>query len=369
MPGIDGIDRTEFANSIDVRSSSIADRIASNSYRFRELRPIAIPKDGDDIRLINVPTIEDRLVQRMLLKFLTVEYGDRWRIPTSFSSMGGNDEGVHRTIGEIGEYLTLSHFAIKADLSKYFDTIDRQLMADRITKLVRHKSIHGLLKQVINCETSTNTPDERGTFKNSGLVKGQGLRQGMPLSPVFAFLFLADIDQNVESGFYRYVDDLLFFSTDQEEVEHQFAKYRAAVEERGLKIHALGTPKNKPKTRLIRPKENFDFLGIRLIRRQDGVVFEIPRKSKERIQREITKAAELDRSDRKKQKRWALRTANKASNLVKNYQSAYQFCSDWDSFETMLKQHQIYMCRKLVRELTSIERSKNTELLRRVFGI
>jgi len=369
MPGVDGVSRDDFANTIEVQANDIAEQIASNTFIFQKLRPVAIPKDDGAIRLINVPTIRDRLVQRILLQFFVRQYGELWRIPQSFSSMGGEDEGVHRTLKEVAHKLRQTDFAIKADLSRYFDNIDRSLMSDVITRRVRHRSLHTLLKRVIACETSTKTQEDLALFRKSNLKKGHGLRQGMPLSPVFAFLFLSDVDLAVDGGFHRYVDDLLFFGPDHDAVKAQFGNYRSAVEIRGLKIHELGSPIGEPKTFLIAPSENFNFLGVRLNRIQAKVHFEIPRKSKMRIEQEILDAGKIDHSNKRKQKRWLLSAASRASNLVQNYRSAYHFCSDWNLFETNLKQLQLGMCRSIVCELSKVYRSNNTKLLRRLFGI
>ena len=368
-PGIDGVTRDQFAGSIELQAADIAERIASGSYVFRRLRPIPIPKENGKIRLINVPTIRDRLVQRIVLRFLVARYGPKWKLPQSFSSMGGDDEGVHQTLKTLSRKLKPCDFAIKADLSRYFDTIDRNAMFRVVTRRVRHHSLHGLMQQVIGCESATRTQEERAIFRKSELKRGRGLRQGMPLSPVFAYLFLLDVDQTVGSGFYRYVDDLLFFGDKRIEIEDRFRAYKAAVESRGLKVHDLGTPAENPKTVLVAPQENFDFLGIRLNRSKPAISFEIPSKSKMRIVNDIKEAGNLDRNDGKNQKGWVLSAANKASNLVRNYRSAYHICADWNSFEVTLKALQLNMCRRIAQEISQVEKSKDTELLLRVFGI
>lgn len=100
-PGIDGVTRERFARNIEAEAGVISAEIRSGKFRFERLRPIAIPKGGNKIRLINVPTIRDRFVQRVLLRFLVSQYGAKWKLPNSFSSMRGDDEGVHATLHRI----------------------------------------------------------------------------------------------------------------------------------------------------------------------------------------------------------------------------------------------------------------------------
>lgn len=366
--GADGQSRDDFANTVDLQAKDISSRVRSNSYSFRKLRPFAIPKGNGKVRLINVPTIRDRVVQRMLLKFLADKYREKWKMPQSFSSMGGDDEGVHKTLKSIRTAVRSNHYVIKADLSQYFDTINRPAMFAVLKKHIRDRSLYPLLEAVICCETSTSTSEEKAIFKKSNMKRNLGLRQGMPLSPVFSYLFLADIDMKTGGNFYRYIDDLLFFGPDKEEVKKRFENYRNSVEERGLKIHKLEATEDA-KTKLIGPNENFHFLGVKCIRSDDEIMFEIPAKSKTRIMDQITADSKFDRHDQKKQKRWVMSAANKAASLVRNYHSAYHFCSNWPEFENELRERQLHMCRSIASELHFAKTVGDTELLRRLFGI
>ncbi|MCR9223240.1 MAG: reverse transcriptase domain-containing protein [Hyphomonas sp.] len=368
-PGVDGVSRDEFDATIELEAKIISKSISDGEYRFQKLRPIAIPKDKDRIRLINVPTIRDRLVQRMALSFLVEEYGEKWKIPNSFSSMGGDDEGVQKTLRIVGRSVTQNDYLIKADLSSYFDTINRDLMARIVRKQIRHRSFHSLIASAIKCETSTRTARDRAVFQKAGLVKNKGIRQGMPLSPVLAFLFLANEDRSVSGGFFRYVDDLLFIGSSKADVLSAFESYRLAVESRGLKVHPLSTGNDGRKTQLIGPSENFTFLGITVCRRSNETVFQIPKKSKQRIEEDLIASTVLDMKNPKHQKSWILSASNRTTNLVRNYKSAYGYCEDWPDFERQLKAIQLNMCRRIARQLSEVEKSKNVEVLLRVFGI
>lgn len=368
-PGVDGVTRDGFSSNIEREAEIISALVISGKYRFQRLRPIAIPKDDSKIRLINVPTIRDRFVQRVMLKFLVDQYRSKWKLPNSFSSMQGDDEGVHATIKRVSKKLNYDDFVIKADLSRYFDTIDRNLLKQRISGRVRHRSLHPLIFAAIDSETSARTLEEKSIFKKSGLSKSTGIRQGMPISPVLAYLFLMDVDRTMNANFFRYVDDLLFIGSTQHEVETQFKSYRNAAETRGLKVHELGCPKSRPKTVLIGAHESFDFLGISLKRTKSGNAFLIPSSSKARIEKQIQDSTLLDLTDPNNQKRWVLTTAMKASNLVRNYNGAYHICEDWATFERTLKELQLHMCRRIAKQLAHVEKNCDRELLLRVFGI
>ena len=369
LAGVDGVSRADFANSIGQQIEDISDRIRYGAYSFQKLRPIAIPKSDGNIRLINVPTIRDRFVQKVLVRFLAEKYGKQWQTPRSFSSLQGTGDGVQSSLKVIKRAINKSDFVVRADLSKYFDTIDRSAMNAVIKKRVRFRSLHPLMFAAVRCETAQRSIDEKAIFQKAGLSIGTGIRQGMPLSPMFAFLFLMDLDTKVVGGLHRYVDDMLFFGPKKTEVLKSFDSYREAVVARGLTVHEMGQPPEKPKTLLVGPHENFEFLGVQLVRSTDGpIVFRIPASSKVRIERSVIESCNFDFDNRRNQKNWILISANKANNLIRNYRGAYGFCEDWDTLNTTLRQLQLNMCRRIVSEMSKIEKQGGAEILMRAFG-
>lgn len=364
-PGIDDQSRDDFASAIKSEARSLSALIKSNNYTPSPLRPYAIPKgnSSDEIRLINVPTIRDRLVQRILLSFLAKVYGLSWNLPNSFNSMEGFG-GVNSTLADVGKSLLFRDYVIKADLSKYFDRIDRSTLKETVSRKIRHRSLHDLMFSIIDCETSQRNSEHRSIFSKSGLKKGSGIRQGMPLSPLFAYLFLMDIDIKMGRRFYRYVDDLLFIDESKKSVEEKFNSYRILAEGRGLTIHPFGSEK----TVLFGPSENFEFLGLQIFRSAEGNTFRIPSKSKTKIIEKTIASCKVDENDKKANKNWVASITQRARGLVKDYKSAYGICTDWPEFEKVLIGRQIRMCEDIISEMTRIKKLKDKELLRRIFG-
>lgn len=365
--GIDGVKRDDFATNIKNEIAEIVALARTGKYVFKPLRPYAIPKTGGKTRLINVPTIRDRFVQRVLLDFLIEEYGLKWKIPNSFTSMGIEGEGVHSILQRAAQEITWTDYVVKADLSKYFDTIDRVLLKDMLRKRVRQRSLHPILCSVVDCETATNSHAYRAIVTANGIQTGRGIRQGMPLSPVYSYLFLSDIDKQTGDGFFRYVDDMLFISPTKEDVEAKFLHYKERAEKRGLKIHPLEFGTNG-KTVLLGPTESIEFLGLTIRRSHAGNTFRVPNESKKRIRQAAEDALQISPTDKSKQKGWVYANIQRATNLIRNYRSAYSICEDWDAFERELKQLQLHMCREIVRKLHRVHRSGDTELLLRLFG-
>ncbi len=340
--------------------------MVSGTYEFSPLRPIPIPKPGaSSPRIINVPTIRDRLVQRMLVAFLINQYADRWRLPHSFSSMGGTDEGVQATVRRIAARIQPESYIVKADLSKYFDTISRDKMLHVFRKLVKHRSLLWLIERSIAAESHIKDLEHRSLVAKGGLRKGLGIRQGMPISPLAAYLFLRDADSAMTPrNFYRYVDDMLFISETKSDAVDAFQKYKDMAEARGLNIHPLGSAK----TQLIGPRESFEFLGLKIDRSMPRISFKIPSASKKEIVTQAMAQSRIDPSETRRQKGWLISAATKAGQLTRNYESAYGLCDDWPDFRQQLSMTQLRMTRRIADELTRLRRAGDDETLQRVFG-
>ena len=124
--GTDKETKQKFISELETRLHSISREILRGEYQFSSLRPILIPKTSGGSRVINVPTIRDRFVQRLIFQILISKYEKKWKLPYSFSSMGG--ESTKEILVKLGTQCTRDKWIIKTDISRYFDTIDRAEM-------------------------------------------------------------------------------------------------------------------------------------------------------------------------------------------------------------------------------------------------
>lgn len=70
-PGVDRITAHQFAANLDRNISRLAQDLGQGVYHFSKLRPFLIPKaNGSKERVICVPTVGDRLVQRAICRYL-----------------------------------------------------------------------------------------------------------------------------------------------------------------------------------------------------------------------------------------------------------------------------------------------------------
>jgi retron-type reverse transcriptase len=68
VQGVDGVSINSFAENIDSKLLSLSKRLKSDSFQFSQLKPIILHDPiKNKRRIICVPTIADRIVQRAIL--------------------------------------------------------------------------------------------------------------------------------------------------------------------------------------------------------------------------------------------------------------------------------------------------------------
>lgn len=267
--GIDGITAAGF-NANQARNLQSLQSQLRHEYRFDRLVAHPVPKpDGKKDRIICVPTIRDRLVQRLIGEYLS-DHGKRYGIENdaSYGFIRTTSE-KRRGVGAARDRaikLRCAHpWAYKSDITAFFDRIPREDLLEIVKRTIRTPSLYPLLEGAINCEIDTGSPSIRRKVEDAGIKKGVGVRQGMPLSPFFANLILKDFDRIMLSksvALVRYADDFIAFADTEEQCKKIDSLARNILGEMDFEIPEIGDASGK--TRICSPDESIDFLGLAL---------------------------------------------------------------------------------------------------------
>lgn len=200
-PGIDGITVEEFPDRTRPLWVGIRESLKTGSYLPTPVQRVEIAKDTGGTRPLGIPIVLDRLIQQAISQVLTPIFDPGF----SESSHGFRPgRSAHGAVRQVREYIRQGYrTAVKIDLSKFFDTVNFDLLMHYVGRKVRDKRVLALIGRYLRA----------GVMVDGRLQKTrQGVPQGGPLSPLLANILLDNLDKELEKRghkFARYADDFV----------------------------------------------------------------------------------------------------------------------------------------------------------------
>lgn len=199
-PGVDGMTTDELEFYIRNHWSEIQEQLMNGTYVPRPVKRIEIPKPGGKgVRMLGIPVVLDRLIQQAILQVLTPIYD-----PTFSDNSHGFRPGrsTHGAILKAREYVSEGYdWVVDADLEKFFDRVNHDVLMSRIARGVKDKRLLKLIRRYL-----------QAGMMEGGIVspRTEGTPQGSPLSPLLSNILLDELDKELERRghrFCRYADD------------------------------------------------------------------------------------------------------------------------------------------------------------------
>ena len=140
-------------------------------------------------------------------------------------------------------------YALKADIKKYFESVDHEILLRIIREKVKDENVLWLAQQIL-------------TYSSNSSVKGRGMPLGNYTSQFFANIYLNKFDYFVKHTlrikyYLRYVDDFVILHKDKERLE----RYKRYIDEY---LNTLGLRLHSTKSRIIPLHEGVPLLGFRV---------------------------------------------------------------------------------------------------------
>ncbi|MBE6525650.1 MAG: group II intron reverse transcriptase/maturase [Thermoplasmata archaeon] len=200
-PGVDGMSAEELPTFVEEHWNEIYTSLRAGRYKPSPVRRVTIPKPDGGERNLGVPTVLDRAVQQAVAQVLTPVYEPIF----SESSFGFRpNRSAHQAITRLLDYYKSGYTsAVDLDLSKYFDTLNHELLMNIIRRDIRDETLLVTIKRFLKSGVLVN-----------GVVQEteKGSPQGGPLSPLLANIYLNEFDRLLEERglrFCRYADDIV----------------------------------------------------------------------------------------------------------------------------------------------------------------
>lgn len=292
-PGGPGVDRTtaeQFATHLSMHIDRLRDEIARETYRFSPLKPHLLIK-GEGYRVLAIPTVRDRFVQRAIIRHLDNDQNFSVATPISFGFRRelGIDDAHARALELRKEF----PWVLKVDIVQFFDRLNRHLLLSKADP-IRSKTIKYLIQEAVECEIDSRFEKHLLVAEGNGILRGEGLRQGMPLSPVLSNLMLKGFDTAIHKAglkAVRYADDIAIFCASRPDCLNALAFVKEKLADLNLTVPDLG---NGSKTVVYGPSEIAEFLGLDIRRTATGYELVAPTKKLEKIATKMREVASLE---------------------------------------------------------------------------
>ncbi len=244
VAGVDNVSIAEWGRHWEARLVALAEDVRGGRYRPGQLRERRVPKaSGDGQRLLRIPTVTDRVLQRAVLQILHPIMEPRF-LSCSYGYRPGR--GVPHAVRAISALRRQGYvWVLDADIDDFFNQIDHALLAAFLDEDLPDDSLLPLIMGWNKVDCLTPECD-------------RGIPMGSPLSPLLANVYLHRLDTTIRgAGFplVRYADDFIVLAAWPD-------GRRQAYELVGETLAGLKLRYEPRKTRLASFDEGFDFLGV-----------------------------------------------------------------------------------------------------------
>jgi CRISPR-associated protein Cas1 len=235
----------KFIPNADKKLDRLIEEIQSGTYTPGLLYEVRIAKKSGEDRVLHVPTVPDRIVERAILDVI-VRYIDPYLGATSFAYRSGL--GVKDAVREVALHRELEYkYVFRSDIDDCFPNLPKKLALAKLMTFLPDRSLNQLLIALVyrRCQCERQ------------VIELQGVAQGTALAPLLSNILLIDLDNAVsELGMHmiRYADDYVVPGHTKDDcylVQEAISK----------KLKEFGMKPSPEKTEIMSYKEGFTFLG------------------------------------------------------------------------------------------------------------
>ena len=249
-PGVDGMTIEEASLWLKEHSHKLTERIRKGHYTPSPVRRVEIPKPDGGVRKLGIPTVIDRIIQQAMSQQLIPIYELKFS-DGSFGYRPGRS--AKDAVQKIKEYAEQGYTrAVVLDLSKYFDTLNHELLVNILRRDVKDERVIQMIKRYLRS----------GVMENGVVVETEeGSPQGGNLSPLLANVYLNEFDQEFNKRgvpCIRYADDIVLLAK-SERASERLLESSTKYLEGTLK---LKVNREKSRTVSVFAIRNFKYLGL-----------------------------------------------------------------------------------------------------------
>ena len=266
-PGIDGMTVEDALPWLKEHNHELIQRIRSGHYTPSPVRRKEIPKPDGGVRKLGIPTVIDRIIQQAMAQQIMPIYEPMFS-DGSYGYRPGRS--AKDAIVKIKEYAEQGYTkAVVLDLSKYFDTLNHELLINILRRNVKDERVIQMVKRYL----------KSGVMENGVVIETtEGSPQGGNLSPLLANIYLNEFDQEFSRRgvpCIRYADDIVLLAK-SERASERLLETSTKYLEGTLK---LKVNREKSRTVSVFAIRNFKYLGFCLGKNGKGIYIRVHAKA------------------------------------------------------------------------------------------
>ena len=250
-PGSDGISIITFEDNLEEQINKLRAELMNFNYKPKPLIVFERLKQDGSKRRLMIPAVRDRVVQSSAYIVLNPIIDAELEKESYAYRHGISRETAARKINRL--YEDGYTWIVDADVRKYFDNINHDLLFQRFEEIIPEKDVRNLFESWIKAEFLINGKKER--------IK-TGVPQGSVISPMLANLYLDKFDEEIVKQGYelvRYADDFIILTKSKSEAEN-------ALEITENLLRDLKLELNRDKTAVKSFDEGFKYIGYIFMR-------------------------------------------------------------------------------------------------------
>jgi group II intron reverse transcriptase/maturase len=268
--GVDAETWQTYGEQLEANLEDLSGRLRRGAYRAKPVRRVFIPKPDGRLRPLGVTTLEDKVVQRALVRVLNCIYEVDF-LGFSYGFRPGRSPHDALDALCVGIERRRVNWVLDADIRGFFDAIDHERLVKFIEHRVADRRVVRLIWKWLNAGVLVDgerTRNERGT------------PQGGVISPLLANIFLHYVfdlwvhdwrrQATGDVIVVRYADDFIVGFQHEPEARRFLTELRERLATHGLELHPdktrlieFGARAESDRKRGGRGKPGtFDFLGF-----------------------------------------------------------------------------------------------------------
>ena len=264
-------------------AKELVERIKRGKYTPKPVRRVEIPKPDGGTRKLGIPTVTDRTIQQAITQQLVPIYEPLFAEGSYGYRPGRSAKDAIRKVKEYAEEGYT--YAVVIDLSKYFDTLNHEILLNLLRRNIKDERVIQLIKRYL----------KSGVMENGVVVETEeGSPQGGNLSPLLANIYLNEFDQEfARRGVpcIRYADDIVLLAKSRRAAQRLLVTSTAYLEGK-LK---LTVNQEKSRTVSVFARKNFKYLGFTLGKNGRGTFIRVHPKAWKKMKAKLKELASRKR--------------------------------------------------------------------------